>query len=106
MLWDTGKRTGGGQPPALLGDGDQNRPEILPVASTSIRSAAGTLGRPGMVMISPVRATRNPAPADTLILRTVTVKPVGAPQLVPESDSRKPYSDAASDFNDTSSNQY
>ena len=32
-----------------------------------------------MVMMSPVRATRNPAPADTLRLRTVTVKPSGAP---------------------------
>ena len=30
-------------------------------------------------MMSPVRATRNPAPADTLILRTVMVKPLGAP---------------------------
>ena len=27
------------------------------------------------------------------------VKPVGAPTLVPETDPRKPYSDAASDFN-------
>ena len=42
--------------------------------------AAGTLGRPGMVMMSPVRATRNPAPADTLILRTVMVKPPGRPE--------------------------
>ena len=33
-----------------------------------------------MVMMSPVRATRNPAPADTLILRTVMVKPLGAPR--------------------------
>ena len=40
------------------------------------------------------------------VLGKYVIKPVGAPQLVPESDSRKPYSDAASDFNDTSSNQY
>ena len=32
----------------------QNRPEITPFSSTSMRSAAGTLGRPGMVMMSPV----------------------------------------------------
>ena len=32
----------------------QNRPEMTPFSSTSIRSAAGTLGRPGMVMMSPV----------------------------------------------------
>ena len=42
-------------------------------------SAAGTFGRPGMVMMSPVRATTNPAPADTFTLRTVMVKPLGAP---------------------------
>ncbi|MFR9161751.1 MAG: DUF2800 domain-containing protein [Ruthenibacterium lactatiformans] len=32
------------------------------------------------------------------VLGKYVVKPVGAPQLVPESDPRKPYSDAASDF--------
>ena len=32
-----------------------------------------------MVMMSPVRATRKPAPADTFTFRTVTVKPLGAP---------------------------
>ena len=40
------------------------------------------------------------------VLGKYVIKPVGAPQLVPESDPRKPYSDAASDFNDTSSDQY
>ena len=40
------------------------------------------------------------------VLGKYVIKPVGAPQLVPESDPRKPYSDAASDFNDTSSNQH
>ena len=54
---------------------------IFPVSSTSIRSAAGTFGRPGIVMISPVRATINPAPAEILRLRTVTSKSVGAPSL-------------------------
>ena len=32
------------------------------------------------------------------VLGKYVIKPVGAPQLVPESDPRKPYSDAASDF--------
>ena len=61
---------------------DQKRPVILPLLSTSIFSAAGTLGRPGMVMMSPVRTTRKPAPAETFTLRTVMVKPSGAPSLV------------------------
>ena len=39
-----------------------------------------------MVMISPVRATRKPAPAETLTLRTVTVKPFGAPSFVGSSE--------------------
>ena len=34
------------------------------------------------------------------VLGKYVVKPVGAPQLVPESDPRKPYASAASDFND------
>ena len=51
----------------------------MPFSSTSIFSAEGTLGRPGMVMISPVRATMKPAPAETFRLRTVTSKPLGAP---------------------------
>ena len=33
------------------------------------------------------------------VLSKYVVKPVGAPTLVPETDSRKPYSDAATDFN-------
>lgn len=32
------------------------------------------------------------------VLSKYVVKPMGAPQLVPESDPRKPYADAASDF--------
>ena len=34
------------------------------------------------------------------VLGKYIVKPVGAPQLVPENDPRRPYADAASDFND------
>jgi hypothetical protein len=44
-------------------------------------SAAGTRGRPGMVMISPVIATTNSAPAESRSSRTGTVWPVGAPRL-------------------------
>ena len=49
----------------------QNNPTIRPSAPTSIWSAAGTLGRPGMVMISPQIATMNSAPADSRASRTV-----------------------------------
>ena len=44
-----------------------------------MRSAAGLLGRPGIVIISPGRATMNPAPAEIFRFRTVTSKSVGAP---------------------------
>ena len=40
--------------------------------------AEGILGRPGMVMISPVRATMNSAPADNRTSRRATLWPVGA----------------------------
>ena len=59
---------------------------MRPFSSTSIFSAAGVFGRPGMVMMSPVRATMKPAPALTRKLRTVTVKPSGAPSRVGSSD--------------------
>ena len=49
-------------------------------------SAAGTLGSPGIVKILPVSATRNPAPAETLTVRTVTVKPSGAPSFFASSE--------------------
>ena len=54
----------------------------MPSGVTSIFSAAGTLGRPGIVMMSPVSATMKPAPAETLRLRTVMRKSRGAPSLV------------------------
>ncbi len=50
---------------------NQNSPTIWPSAPTSIESAAGTLGRPGMVMISPQIATTNSAPADSRTSRTL-----------------------------------
>lgn len=39
---------------------------MLPKSSTSMFSAAGILGSPGMVLIEPDRATTKPAPADSL----------------------------------------
>ena len=40
------------------------------------------MGRPGIVIISPVWTTTKPAPADTFTLDTVMVKPSGRPSLV------------------------
>src|SRR5712691_1950593 len=51
----------------------QNNPTIFPSGPTSMASAAGTLGRPGMVMISPQIATTNSAPADSRTSRTLMV---------------------------------
>ena len=59
---------------------------MTPFSSTSIRSAAGDLGRPGMVMMSPVRATKKLAPAETFTFLMVTVKPSGAPSLLGSSE--------------------
>jgi hypothetical protein len=50
---------------------DQNKPTIRPSGPTSIESAAGTFGRPGIVMISPQMATTNSAPADSRTSRTL-----------------------------------
>ena len=41
--------------------------------------AAGTRGRPGMVMISPQTTTMNPAPADSRTSRICITCPNGAP---------------------------
>ena len=57
----------------------QNNPTILPSVPTSIESAAGTRGRPGMVMISPQIATTNSAPAESRTSRTLMVWSLGAP---------------------------
>ncbi len=57
----------------------QNKPWISPSASTRIDSAAGTRGRPGIVLIAPQMATTKPAPADSRTSRTDTMCPVGAP---------------------------
>lgn len=44
-----------------------------------MRSAAGCLGRPGMVRMSPAYATTKPAPAESRTSRTVMRKPCGRP---------------------------
>ena len=48
----------------LLGDprAGQRKPTIRPSASTSMRSAAGCAGRPGIVCMSPHSARIQPAP--------------------------------------------
>src|SRR6478735_8262716 len=43
-------------------------------------------GEPGIVMMSPARATTNPAPADGVTSRTVILNPVGRPSLVGSSE--------------------
>ena len=58
---------------------------MLPSSSTSMFSAAGTRGRPGIVMMAPVFATTKPAPALTVSSRTVMRKPSGAPRTLASS---------------------
>ena len=53
----------------------------------AMRSAAGTFGRPGIVMISPHCATMKPAPAAGCTSLTVMRKPRGRPSFVASSDS-------------------
>ncbi len=47
-----------------LPESAQNRPLMTPFSSTSMPSAAGFLGRPGIVMILPITTTTKPAPAE------------------------------------------
>lgn len=61
--------------------GYQKSPDTFPSSSTSILYAAGCFGSPGIVIMSPVRATINPAPADRRTSRTVSVKPFGLPSF-------------------------
>ena len=46
----------------------------------SIREDAGSLGRPGMVMMSPQIITTNSAPAARRTSRIFTMWPLGAPR--------------------------
>ena len=53
---------------------------MVPSSCTSIRSAAGLFGRPGIVIIEPAIATRKPAPADTYASLIFILYPVGRPR--------------------------
>ena len=53
----------------------------------SINSAAGFLGSPGISIISPAIATKNPAPADSLISFIVILNPFGRPNKFGLSES-------------------
>ena len=59
---------------------------IFPFSSTSILSAAGFFGSPGIVMMEPVSATTKPAPAHTYASRTVRSNPSGRPSFFWSSD--------------------
>ena len=50
-----------------------------PSSFSFIESAAGTLGNPGIVIISPHTTTTNSAPDDKRTSRTGRTWPVGAP---------------------------
>ena len=52
---------------------------MRPSGASSILLAAGTFGRPGMVMMSPQTTTTNSAPAESRTSRIGMVKPDGAP---------------------------
>ena len=54
-------------------------PTALPFSSTSILSAAGLFGNPGIVMIAPVKQTRKPAPIFGITSLTVIENPLGRP---------------------------
>ena len=49
---------------------NQNKPSISPFSLSLIESAAGTLGKPGIVMIAPQTTTINSAPDESLISLT------------------------------------
>src|ERR1039458_702458 len=61
-------------------------PVARPDGSTLMRAAAGTFGRPGMVMILPQMTTTNPAPADILSSLTLMRNPLGRPRRSGSSD--------------------
>ena len=56
------------------------QPLDLPASSKPMRSAAGTRGRPGMVLMSPQMAVTKPAPAASRTSRTGRTWPSGAPR--------------------------
>ena len=63
----------------FVGKATQKRPTTSPLSLRSIASAAGTRGRPGAAIMSPVIATIKPAPALQRNSRTFSSKLRGAP---------------------------
>ena len=59
---------------------------MFPFSSTSIFSADGTFGSPGIVIISPVNTTIKPAPDEILTFLIVISKSFGAPNFVASSE--------------------
>jgi hypothetical protein len=55
---------------------------MVPSSARSMREAEGSLGSPGMVIMSPPTTTTKPAPADKRTSRTWSSCPVGAPSEV------------------------
>ena len=53
---------------------------MFPSSSTSIAADEGTLGSPGMVMMSPQTKTTNSAPAASRTSRMLSAWPLGAPR--------------------------
>src|SRR6266478_3180061 len=76
-------RAGHGPPKGRAGYGaggaGHDSPTISPSSSRSIRAAAGSADRPGIVRMSPQIGYTNPAPAEARTSRTGSVHPVGAP---------------------------
>src|ERR1035441_2808567 len=80
-LWVIGERGDRSSPAASYVS-----PVARPDGSTLMRAAAGTFGRPGMVMILPQMTTTNPAPADILSSLTLMRNPLGRPRRAGSSD--------------------
>ena len=62
---------------------------MTPSGVTSTLSALGRRGSPGMVVMSPVMATRKPAPAEMRISLTVILNPRGRFSRAGSSDSER-----------------
>ncbi len=60
---------------------------MVPSGCIRIFWAAGSLDKPGIVIMSPASATTNPAPADGRMSLTCSVNPLGAPSLVASSEN-------------------
>lgn len=66
--------------------GLSEKPRYIPVVVNVYFIRRRLFREPGIVIMSPVRATINPAPADRRTSRTVSVKPFGLPSFCGSSD--------------------